>query len=321
MVTRIADVIQPTVFTNYVVNRTVEKSELIRSGIVTNDPQFNQLASGPNTTINMPFFNDLTGRAEPVRDEGAITPSKIGTGSDIAVKQMWAKAWGANGLSGYLSQTDPMGIIGNLVSDYWRREEQYILVRMLEGVFKSTSMNELTLDTQTALDGSNFVDATQLLGDNKAILTAVMMHSAVEAYLVKRQLIEYVATVNELNMPVNIPYFMGKRVIVDDAMPFDTTTGAASMYLFGQGAIAYGNGSDPNIIQTEFARDALASSGEDFLISRRILLFHPRGIKWTGASHTDVFPNHSELATGANWERVYDKKTVRMVKFNFTIKP
>ena len=40
-------------------------------------------------------------------------------------------------------------------------------------------------------------------------------------------------------------------------------------------------------------------------------------MKWTEASVTDEFPTNAELATGTNWERVYDPKAIRIVKHTF----
>jgi hypothetical protein len=324
-ITRIADVIQPDIFTSYTVQRTMEKSALIQSGIVQNDPQFDELASGPNTIVDMPYFNDLTGDSEVMVDDGALTPGKIGTSADRAKKHGRARAWGANGLSALLSGADPMGAIADLAADYWQREMQKILLSTLKGVFASTSManhvHDITGATGDAalVSGPTFVDAAQKLGDAKDQLTAVLMHSAVEAYLVKRQLIEYVDSVNEQNQPIRIPYFMGKRVIVDDAMPFDTQNLIGEMYLFGAGAVALGNGSHPRIIATEIDRDTLASSGEDYLINRRIFILHPRGIKWTDNSVAGEFPTNAELENGANWQLVYEPKKIRIVKFKFKI--
>ncbi|MBN6890076.1 major capsid protein 13 [Cytobacillus horneckiae] len=320
MPTRIADVIQPEVFTDYVINRTTELSALVQSGIVQNDAEFNSLASGPNTLVNMPFWNDLSGDSETIKDEGNLTPGKITSNKDVARKQGRARAWGANGLSALLSGDDPMGAIASLVSNYWIREDQKMLLATLEGIFKATNMASKTLDitgeagADALLDGDSFIDAGQKMGDAKSLLTGVMMHSAVEAYLAKRQLIEYV---QEAGQTDRIPYFMNKRVIVDDAMPYDTTNNVSSMYLFGSGAVALGNGSHPNIISTEVDRNKMSSSGEDFLVNRRIQILHPRGIKWQEASVADDFPTNAELATGTNWTRVYDPKAVRIVKFNF----
>jgi len=321
-ITRIADVIEPTTFTNYVVQRTMEKSALVQSGIVVNDPQFDELASGPSNLINMPYFNDLTGDSEIMKDQGALTPGNIGTNKDVARRHGRARAWGANGLSALLSGADPLAAIGDLVSNYWVRDDQKVLLSTLKGVFASPTMANHVLDISgltggaEVLDGVSFIDATQLLGDAKDQVNAVIMHSAVESHLAKQQLIEYV---QEANQSVRVPYFMGKRVIVDDAMPFDPGTKVASMYIFGPGAVALGNGSHPRIVGTEIDRDSLASSGEDYLINRRIYILHPRGIKWTEAAVADEFPTNTELENGSNWSLVYEPKKIRVVKFRFKI--
>ncbi|QGF21709.1 major capsid protein [Bacillus phage vB_BcM_Sam46] len=325
-IVRLGDVIQPTVFTAYTQQKTLEKSALVQSGIVEHNAEFDTLASGPNTLVDMPYWTDLTGDSEVMSDDGFLTPGKIGTAQDTAKKHGRGRAWGANGLSALLSGDDPMGAIGDRVADYWVREDQKLLLATLKGVFADDKMSGHIHDisTETAdgalLSGATFVDSTQLLGDAKDILTGVMMHSAIEAYLVKRQLIEYKDTVNELNQTIKVPYFMGKRVIVDDAMPFTPADLIGEMYLFGQGAIAKGNGTHPNIIQTEVDRDPLASSGEDILVTRRVFMLHPRGIKWTNSVVAKApFPTNAEIADGANWERVYDPKAIRIVKFKFKI--
>lgn len=323
MTTRLADVIQPEVFTPYVIQQTMEKSALIQSGIVQNDPQFDELASGPNLLVNMPFWNDLgNDESEVMKDEGNVTVSKITSGQDIARKHGRVKAWGANGLSALLSGDDPMKAIGQRVADYWARDLQRTLLATLSGIFKSSSMSSKVLDitgepgTDSLLDGDSFIDAGQLMGDAKDLLTGVMMHSAVEAYLAKRQLIEYV---QEAEQSDRIPYFMNKRVIVDDAMPYDTETGVGEMYIFGQGAIALGNGSHPNIVPTEVDRNKQSYSGEEVLINRRIFILHPRGVKWQepASGYTDVFPTNAEIDNGSRWTRVYEPKAIRIVKFRF----
>lgn len=322
MTTRIADVIQPEVFDPYVVQRTMQLSALVQSGIIANNSEFDSLSGGPNTLVNMPYWEDLTGDSEIMKDNGALTPGKIGSNKDVARKQGRARAWGANGLSALLSGDDPLGAIANLVASYWTRDMQKILLSTLAGVFASPTMAQHVLDISgktgdaALISGESFIDAGQKLGDAKELLTGVMMHSAVEAYLAKRQLIDYV---QEAGQSDRVGFFLNKRVIVDDAMPYDTATQVGVAYLFGQGAIALGNGSHPRIITTEVDRDSLASSGEDFLINRRIFILHPRGIKWTEGAIADVFPTNAELANGANWQRVYEPKAIRVVKFQFKI--
>lgn len=323
-VTRIADVIQPEVFTPYTIQRTMELSNLINSGIAQNDKQFDELASGPNTLVNMPYWEDLTGDPEVMDDTGKTTPGKIKANKDVARKLAWTKSYGANALSAMLSGDDPMKAIADLFASYWARQYQQMLLSILDGVFASSSMAEkvhdITAETgeKAVINGRTFIDATQRMGDAKDLLTGVMIHSAVEAHLAKNDLIEYK---EDSQGRIRIPTFMGKRVIVDDAMPFDTQTGAGVAYIFGAGAIAWGNGTHKDIQQTEIVRDGLSLAGEDILVNRRLSILHPRGVKWTETNVEKTFPKFTELEDGANWERVYEPKSIRIVKFMFKLEP
>ncbi len=321
-ITRIADVIQPEIFTPYTIQRTMELSALIQSGIAENNSQFDELASGPNTLVNMPFWDDLTGDPEVMDDTGETTPGKITANKDVARKLAWVKSYGANALSAMLSGSDPLKAIADLFSSYWNRQYQSMLLSILEGVFASATMAEkvhdITTETGDAalISGKTFIDAVQRMGDAKDLLTGVMIHSATEAFLAKNDLIQYK---EESDGKIRVPYFMGKRVIVDDSVAFDTVTGASEAYLFGNGAIAWGNGSHPDIQQTEVVRKGLSLAGEDILVNRRLSILHPRGVKWTENSVAGTFPTLEELETGTNWERVYEPKAVRIVKFVFKI--
>lgn len=325
MTTRLQDVIQPEVFTPYTIQKTMEKSALVQSGIIVNDAEFDALASGPNKLIHMPYWNDLgNDESQVMKNEGDMSVGKITSSEDIARKHARVNAWGANGLSAFLSGDDPMDAIAQLVSDYWQRDMQRILLATLSGVFKSSTMSQKVYDI-TARDGdagtinlNTFLDATQLMGDAKENLTGVMMHSAVETELRKQNLIEVVPQ-SDQGKPIS--YFNGKRVIVDDSMYYNTETGEAEMYIFGQGAIALGNGSHPRIIQTEVSRNPLAYSGEEALINRKIFILHPRGVKWNEGGVANDFPTNAEIDVAARWTRVYEPKAVRIVKFRFNTVP
>ena len=111
---------------------------------------------------------------------------------------------------------------------------------------------------------------------------------------------------------IRFPTYLGYRVIVDDGMPTraGTTDGTVyQCYLFGEGAIALGQGGAP--VPSEVDRDALA--GEDYLITRTHFLLHPRGVKWAEGSVAGDAPTNTECQNAANWDRVYEKKNVRLV--------
>lgn len=308
--TKISDVIVPEVFNPYVVQRTMELSALYNSGIISNNPELDRLASSGGTTINMPYWEDLNGDDEVLSDDGALTPAKITAGQDIAVLLMRGKAWSANDLAKALSGDDPMAAIGDLVAEYWARRMQATAIKVLDGAFAASNMTNKVLDISSLgddkakINGETFLDALQLMGDAKDKLTGVIMHSATETQLRKNNLIQ--TELDSNNKPISL--FMEKRVIIDDSCP--VSTGTYATYLFGEGAIGLGNGGAP--VPTETDRDSLA--GDDILINRKHYILHPRGVKWIGSA-AGSSPTNTELATGTNWSRVYEDKAIRMVKF------
>jgi len=42
------------------------------------------------------------------------------------------------------------------------------------------------------------------------------------------------------------------------------------------------------------------------------MIMHPRGFKWTGTAAQDT-PSNTELASGANWAKVFESKNIPIV--------
>ena len=245
-VTKIADVIVPEIFTPYVIEKTAEKSRILTSGIAIANPKLNELVTAGGTTMQMPYWKDLTGDDEVLSDQTPLTPGKIGADKDIACLLLRGRAWGANELAGALAGDDPMAAIADRVSDYWARREQAILVSVLTGVFASASMaNHIADNSSSVISGNMVLDAKQLLGDSADQLQAIMMHSAVYTELQKQNLIQYTTTSDG---KITIPTYLTYQVIVDDGMPVQTVGEGASAYkvyttyLFAKGSIGRGEG-------------------------------------------------------------------------------
>ena len=308
-VTKIADVIVPELFTPYVIEKTAEKSKLLQSGIAVANPKLNQLVTAGGVTMQMPFWQDLQGEDEVLDDQKALTPNKIGAEKDIATMLMRGNAWGANDLAGALAGDDPMAAIADRVADYWARKEQKVLLAVLKGVFASAEMKDHVLDKSAeGIEGTMILDGKQLLGDAADQLQAVMMHSAVYTELQKQKAIDYKEVVDPNGNSIQIPTYMEYAVVVDDSMPKDGDV--YTTYLFARGVIGRGEGTPVDFVATETDRDSLA--GEDYLINRRAYVLHPFGIKWIGTP-AGVTPTNDELATGANWKRVYESKNIGLV--------
>ena len=166
--TTLSDVIVPELFTKYVVQKTMELSALFNSGIVTNNAEFDRLASEAAPIHNMPFFEDLQGDSENVT-EG--TSKKITSNKDVSTTIRRAAMWSATDLSAALAGADPMAAIGNLVAGFWARDMQKELINILNGVFAATTMTNHVLDVSTEegaaanISASVFIDGLQMLGD------------------------------------------------------------------------------------------------------------------------------------------------------------
>lgn len=314
--TKIVDVIVPSVFNPYVIERTAELSALVQSGIIERDPEFDKLAIAGGKAINMPYWKDLSGEDEVLSDTVALTPGKITAAQDIATLLMRGRAWKANDLAKALSGDDPMGAIGDLVAAYWARRKQATLISTLTGVFSAASMAGNVSNISAAegdaatFTGETFLGASYKLGDAEEKLTAIMMHSQTLASLRKQDLIE----TEKDSEGKTIYIYMGKRVIVDDATP--NAAGVYTSYLFGAGAIAEGNGAAP--VPTEVGRDILL--GDDILVNRQHFLLHPRGVAFQNASVAGVSATNAELATATNWLRAYENKNIRIVQFKHKLK-
>jgi len=335
--TLVADVITPELFTPATIEITATLSAFWQSGVLDNDPEFANIATGAGKIVNMPFWQDLTGSSQIVTDTDTLTTQKIQMVDDAAQIHERAGAWSDNDLAGILSGSDPAAQVENRVGAWWERDMQTMILSTLRGVFAASDNSMLgnALDIYLAsgstftednwLNGITFIDAEGLMGDAAQKLVAVAMHSAVERNLRKNDLIDFIP---DSEGKLTVATFQGLRVIVDDGMTVETINSALvySTYLFGLGAIAWGPGRKDIAIrggapgstwETEFGRVPLA--GQNIFINRRRFILHPRGVKYTGLAQAKTSPTNTELQNGTNWTRVYEKKNVRIVRVRHNI--
>lgn len=316
--TTLSNVIVPEVFNPYVIERTAELSAFFASGIVgTVDGvdlgDVNSQQGGKN--VQMPFWQDLTGDDQILTTGTDLTIGNITASKDVAVLNARALVYGAKDLVSALAGDDPMAAVGTLIADKWTRQMQKALIYTLNGAMaalaaESVPKNVLDISglsgAAAVADADSVIDAMGMLGDAEGKLTAVAMHSATERLYRKQNLIDYV--LDSENKPVAM--YMGKRVIVDDSMP--VSGGVYTDYFFGAGAIGYSEGTPK--VGSEVERNALVGGGQEYLVSRRHFVLHPRGIKWKGNPAADT-PTNAELATAGNWQRVFEPKNIRIVAF------
>lgn len=313
--TVLGDVIVPEIFNSYVIERTAELSAFWQSGLVA--PVADLSLGGGGSTIQLPFWQDLAGDDQLLSTDTDLNIANIEAEKDVAVVNARALVYGARDLAGALAGDDPMLAIGDLVAAKWDRRMQTALISVFNGAMGALGdepVNTLNISglsgAAAVFDGEAFIDALGQLGDAETRLTAVAVHSATFRLMKKQNLIEFIP---DAEGRVTIPTYMGKRVIIDDGMPVNN--GVYTTALFGEGAIGYAEGTPK--VASEIERNGLKGGGEEYLISRRHFILHPRGIAWTpgvGVPDKDT-PSNAELAAKANWSRVYEPKNVRIVRF------
>lgn len=323
---RLTDVIIPEVYTSYQSINSPEKTIFVESGIVISNALLDAKANEGGETVNLPFWNDLDASIAPNLSSDDPTslavPNKIAAGKQIARMAYLNQWYSAADLAGEIAGSNPMQRINDRFGRYWQRQWQKRLIASCNGILANNIASysgDMTVNiaaesiaAQTAATVFNrgaFTDAVYTMGDMAEELTAIGVHSAVMAQMVKNDDIDYIP--DSLGR-LTIPTYMGLRVIVDDS--FTVTAGTTDGFkytsvLFGRGAFGYGNGT-PNV-PVEVERQGLQGTGAgvEYLGERKSWLLHPFGFQSVGVPAAESF-SLGELATAGVWDRVVERKNV-----------
>jgi hypothetical protein len=325
-VTRLSDIIEPTVFFDYMTKDTTSKTALFESGILRPDAEVGARLSGGGRTFNVPFWKDLDNTESGVASDDPnlyATAGTITSAKDICRRQLRTRAWSTADLAGILAGSNPMQRIRQRVASYWTRQFQTMLVKSATGFFadnvsndSSDMINDISSDvagdptTAQLVSAEAVIDACYTMGDSAEGLRTIVMHSTVMKRLAKLDLIDYV---KDSEGKTQIPTYLGKRVVVDDGCrkvqgTTNTSRYAYWTYLFGEGAMAWAEAAVVTPVEVERRGMAGNGMGVETLITRRQFVMHPYGIKWTSSSESGEFPTNADLATTANWDRVYAER-------------
>ena len=139
--TAVADIIIPTEFEKYAIERTAELAAFGQCGIVESAPEFDAIAAEGGREVKMPFWKDLTATRQLLSDSASLTVNKITSDQDIARIHNDAQVWSVNHLAKVISGDDPMQAIVDLVAEYWARTDEGLIVSCLKGMFAAASMS------------------------------------------------------------------------------------------------------------------------------------------------------------------------------------
>ncbi len=330
--TQLSDVWVPDVFASYQTIDPVESTDFVSSGIAVSSPALETLANGPGRITDIPFWQKLDASIEPNYSNDVFTdiadPQKVSTGLMVARVADLNEGWNSPDLVTQLSGKDPLKMVAATVDEYWQMQFQRRCIATAIGVYNDNvagNAGDMVLNISAAgapgtvtsanrLSNSAFITAIMTLGDRFKQIGAVAMHSMVFAGLAQADQIVYVTPSSG---SIDIPTYLGKRVIIDDGLPIIGGDGTTVAYkyltiLFGNGAFGYGKGTP--LVPTEFERVASRANGggTETLWSRKRWIIHPQGYTFTSATVTGpgLSPTWADLKLATNWTRVVSRKNV-----------
>lgn len=292
-----SDIIDPRVFSPYLQELTVEKSLLIRSGIVERNPLLDSFLAGGGHFIEMPKWQDL---ADGEANYSSFANNAAGIDAVTSVQENGIrlnrnKVFGARDMASDIAGSDPMDVIANRFADWWVRHDQALLLSILKGLVledidadgSADLINSVAVTGSVAGSANKFsaealLDTFQILGDGKSNISAIAVHSYIHTQMQKQNLIDYTPD-SEAN--IGFGTYMGKTLLVDDGLtvtagtdaPGGNSQPAYDTVAFAPGAFQLGFGNPRVPVETN--REPLTGhgGGEEYIVTRREMVLHPVG--------------------------------------------
>ena len=327
---QLSDLFIKKVYGDIQVKNTTEKTAFVESGAIVKNPEFDAKAREGNNIVEVPFWNDLSSASEPNYGnddpDSRATPQKVTASSLQARVAYLNNGWSAADLAVEIGRGigDPMTRIKSRTAAYWQRQFQKRAIAMALGILnKNVATNsgdmvhDIAIADGDAATSANFISRSAVvesvftLGDQFDAIRSIALHSVVYKRLVDQQQIDFV---QPAGIDIQIPYYLGKRVIVDDGMPAVAGGTSGVIYttiLFGAGAMAYGEGEPEVPVEVKRDADAGNGAGIETLWERKTWLLHAAGHNFTSSSITGgKSANITDLKNSANWTRTHDRKHV-----------
>ena len=180
------------------------------------------------------------------------------------------------------------------------------------------TQNDMVTDAAGPFSADAWIDAQAQLGDKLGVYGVAAMHRLVYTQMQKANLIDFVT---DDVQKVQIPYYQGSRIVVDNGMPLFGSSGSRKslVIFFGAGAIGYATETPAEGLEYERAASRGNGGGVDVMWTRRNYIMHPLGysflsttITGNGTETRPASASWADLALATNWNRVIAREHVPM---------
>ena len=322
---QIANIYNPLTFARRTQEAQTRLNRFLAAGIVVADGLLQSQISAGGNIGELPFFKPLDTN-EP--NYSTDDPESFSSPKNITSDKMRFRgaarneSWSTMDLARELALEDPVGAITGRIGHFWATDDEKRLIAACRGIQADNVANnsgDMVLDISSDADssvqdaekigGEQVIDVLQTLGDHSFTVNSIAMHSKPFSKLQKDKLIDYEKVEGQ---DLQIPTYLGKRVIVDDSLPAIAGSNRVryTSILFG-GAI-FGMADGRVMVPSEMDRIPSAGhgGGQDIIHSRVHNFIHPNGFDFTSASVAGQSATYAELALAANWSRKVARKLV-----------
>ena len=245
------------VYLSYMQEDRTAKNAFIASGAAVTNTQLQQRAAGEGDLTTIPYWKDLDATSENLSsDDPSVhaTPQKITTDKHTDRRVHLNNAWQtANLVASVMGTEDPMRQIATRTAAYWderfaERVQKTVLGIYLDNIAANSSdmINDISIQDGANATAANkfnfegFVDSVATMGESDDKLTLMGVHPMTLAQMRKENQIDFI---QDSETGLLIPFYNGKRVVVDKKLPVIAGTTSGSRYvsvLYGAGCIGYG---------------------------------------------------------------------------------
>ena len=326
--TFLSDLVTRPEFLAYTQEDIYNQCKWIQSGAVVRNTALDCRDGG--VRVQVPFFKPINPVETIIESnatwggdgttKGYLNPQAITAGDQIMTILHRGFSYAADDLSKMGSGADPMAAIRGYLTKAINKLRTSALMAQLDGLFDTalaSQVYDVSSATTAGLSDACYLSASAVIGGRNKLgergdeLTIIAMHSAVYNYLLQVGALTFSTSALStggaitwggggvgLNS-VDVAYFMGLRVVVDDMLAPDDSgeEDVYPVYLMTNGAIAEG-------VQQELrvAADRNILSLQDVMAVDYHYGFHVNGTKWVNAGDN---PDNTGLATGDNWELAF----------------
>lgn len=323
--TTISNLFIPALWLRAVAEQMATFPSLASSGIITTNPELDNVASGPGLSARLDFFKDITdGDEENQVESTAPSIGNITTTHQVCTVLNRVKAWGSSAFAKQLSGTDPMAEIVRQIAANRLKRRNKIILALLRGAFNglaasgaaaplSAVRRDIFIESGNSATSANlistneFINAKSLMGELSDGLMngAIFCHTNIRAALEKLDAASFKNGV-ESGLSYKVETYRGIPIYTSDALvrPGTTNGFVYETYILSNSIIGLGSKPQSQEVgdMSNFLLEEDKKTNDILLFDRSRQVLHLNGMRWTGTpADLNGGATNAELATAANW--------------------